>query len=67
MSQADNIRRGDIIDPNGLNLEITFKAPGTLEYENASRQFARKTLDDWRLERQGVIASMRIRQANMAS
>ena len=55
------------IDPNGLNLEITFKAPGTREYENASRQIARKTLDDWRLERQGVIASMRMRQANTAS
>lgn len=34
-------------DPNGINLEVTYKPPGTADFEAKSRKIASKLLDDW--------------------
>jgi len=34
-------------DPNGINLEVTYKAPGTADFEAKSRKIASQLLDDW--------------------
>jgi hypothetical protein len=44
-------------DPNSLNLEITFKAPGTIEFETLSRKTAHSILSDWGAKRDQLVAS----------
>lgn len=38
-------------DPNGINLEITYKIEGTADFEVKSRKVARKLLDSWIAQR----------------
>jgi hypothetical protein len=40
-------------DPNGINLEITYKTKGTAEHEVKARKVARSLLDAWTFKHGG--------------